>query len=848
MTAGLFRRVSLRRMRRHRLRAALTVLGVALGVAALVSIRLLHTSVSRAYAATIDRIAGRAALQVTNGEAGVPEELVDAVKQLPGVKVAAPSVQGFLPLADGGGQLYVLGIDVLADDALRTYGSTGDVVDDPLMFVTQADSVGLSTAFLRETGRAVGDRVRVRSPSGTVALTVRGELRDTGGPAAAFGGRLAVMDILAAQRLFRLEGRFTEIDVVVPDGVPVPTVQHALERVVAGRGVVERPQQRGEVLERLIATNRYAMTVSAALAIVIGGYLVFNMMMIGVAERRRDFALLGMIGVQRLEVVRLVGLEALLAGALGSALGIPLGLWMATSGAADFAAGLSERFVHVDAPAVTLDPWSVLLGLVLGCGSAVIAAVAPAAAAMRLPPLATLRDATVPPPAPGAARPMVAALVLAMAAAGLWHLRAAVALDRNVTGSLATLGLLAALALAAAPCVRRLARLAERPLTAALGTIGALASRSLVGQEARVGRTSATFLVSLAGALAIATMIASLTRTLSLWFGDVFGQMDLMVTSGERKVSFDAMPFPEAVAGEIRSLPGVRDVEARRFVKVAYDGAYVVIAATDAGEHVHLVEGNAASAVTAVERGEALLVNEPFAREHEKRIGDPVTLASPEGPLTLPIAGIYFDFQDLGEVRMNRRLYRRLWRDATISAVSVGLAPGADRAAAIDAIRRRWGDDLGLFVLTTDEFRAEFGRLLAASTAGASALVVIAIGIALLGLVNALAASVLDRTRELGLLRAAGATRRQIVELVVLEAAIIGGMAGLLGAAAGALLGRMQLDVIVQGMLEMTVVYDFPTRATVVALAGSGLLAAAAGWLPGRRASRLGVGEALGWE
>jgi putative ABC transport system permease protein len=851
MTNGLFRRLSFRRLRQHKLRGTLTILGVSLGVSAMVSIGLLHDSLSKSYQETIDKMAGRAALQLTNGEAGVPEELVDAAKTVAGVQIAAPSVQGFLPLADGGGQVYVFGIDLLGDDGL--YGGNKPEIDDPIVFIAKADSVGLTTSFLQETGRQVGDKIRVRSPSGVKELTIRAEVDGKKGMGAVFGGRLALMDFNAAQRLFALDRRLTQIDVVVTEGTPVPVVQAGLEQLVAGRALVERPKQRGEVLDRLITTNRYTLTLGAAIAIVIGLYLIFNMMMIGISERRRDFALLRMIGVERNDVLRLVALEGLLIGALGSALGVPLSIWVAKSGAADFAASISTRFVHVDAPQVSVDLSTVLLGVVAGCVSALIAAIVPAAAAAHVHPLESLRTSAAPGAAARRERSLVPGVSVIAVSLVVWWLRTLLPLDPNVSGATATVGLLVGLSLVAPPCVSWLAKRTEGPFSGAFGLVGMMASRSIVTNISRVARTCSTFLVSLAGALAMAAMIWSLMQTLGLWVDDVFGDMDLMVASGDGKISLDSMPFPEAVADGIRELPGVRGVEAIRFAKVAYRDSVVVVAATDPRSPgrkggVRIVEGNQKSALDRVERGEAVIVNEPLARNHQKTVGDTLALSSPQGPVDLPIAGVYFDMQDLGKVRMDRGLYKKLWRDGTISTLSIGLEPGADRAKVIDEIRRRWGDTFGLFVLTTDEFRSEFQKILSQSMAGAYSLIAIAIGIALLGLVNALAASVLDRTREFGLLRIIGATRRQVVRLVVIEATIIGLMAGVLGVVGGSLLGRLQVDVIVGGMCAMTVLYSFPAKATVFGLIASVLLAAAAGYLPGRRAARPKIVDALGCE
>src|ERR1051326_1972783 len=167
--SSTFRRVTLRHFAAHKLRTALTVGGIALGVAVVVAMRLMHASVAASYERTIEKIAGKAALQITNGDVGVPEELLEEVKRVPGVRTAAASVQGFVGLpAFPGERLYVFGIDLLADQELRDYqyGAAEATVEDPLVFLAQPDSIAPSTQFLAATRLALDDRLTVLAASG----------------------------------------------------------------------------------------------------------------------------------------------------------------------------------------------------------------------------------------------------------------------------------------------------------------------------------------------------------------------------------------------------------------------------------------------------------------------------------------------------------------------------------------------------------------------------------------------------------------------------------------------------------------------------------------------------------
>jgi putative ABC transport system permease protein len=856
-----FRSISLRHFAAHKLRTVLTAGGIALGVAIVIAMRLMHESVATSYERTVAKIAGKASLEITNGEGGVPEELLDEVKRAPGVRAAAASVQGFVSLPGHPGErLYVFGVDLLADQELRDYqyGAADAEVDDPLVFLAQPDSIAVATAFLDRLGLALEDRLAVLAPSGTRELTVRASLDVTTGPASLFAGRFAVMDVFAAQRLFALDRRFTQIDVGVADGADVAAVRAQLERRVAGRGLVQEPRARGQELERMLTSNRYGMTLAALLAVVVGLYLIFNTMMVTVAQRVREIGCLRALGMRRREVVRLVAVESLALGAAGCAAGVPLGWGMARAMSRAFALNLSGIYMMpIDVPEIVLDRFSIVVGVALGLGSAVVAAVVPARQAVSIHPLEALR--------PGARRGgegsvyrRAAAVGLGLIAAvlALWTARDGVPLARNVNGAIAMLGLLVGASLVVPAAVRAFALRIEPALSRLLGPVGSLASRAIVDHIGRVAITCSAFLVSLAGAIAIATWVSSFQRTLTEWMDGVFANIDLVISSGAKPLSNDATPLPGSLVHEIAELPEVARVDPVRITRITYRGMPTNVIATDGRlwrdgiRRLAILDGDPREAYAAMLDGGAVGVNEAFCLRYHVRRGDVIRLPTPSGEAALTIAAVYFDpgFGDLGVVIMDRELYRRLWRDDTVTFIEPALRPGADRERVIDTIRSRWGDEHALFVLTMEQFRGEANELLNQTMLVTYPLVAIAIAIALLGVVNSLLASVLDRVREIGVLRAVGATRAQVARSIVVEATIIGLLGGVLAVAVGSVLGYVQVDVLFRGMFGITVLYRYPTAAAVFSVVAAVVLAAAAGWLPGRQAGRIEIVKALEYE
>ena len=859
--SSTFRRVTLRHFAAHKLRTALTLGGISLGVAVVIAMRLMHASVSRSYERTVEKIAGKAALQITNGDVGVPEELLEEVKQVPGVRAAAASVQGFVSLpAFPAERLYVFGIDLLADQELRDYqyGSSEANVEDPLVFLAQPDSIAVSTEFLERTRLRLDDRLAILAPTGARELTLRASLDVKTGPASLFAGRFAVMDVFAAQRLFDLDKRFSEIDVGVGEGTEVGAVKRALEARVDGRGFVEEPQARGQTLERMLTSNRYGMTIASMLAVVVGLYLIFNTMMVTVAQRVREIGCLRALGMRRAEVLRMIFLESFVLGAIGCFAGVPIGYGLARGMSQAFALNLSGIYMTaIDVPTLDLDAASVALGVGLGLVSAVIAAIVPAREAVAIHPLEALRAGGRHSARGRYGKAAAAGLGLIFVVTLIWALRGMLPISRNVSGSIAILGLLIGASLIVPAAVRAFALAIEPVLSRLLGPVGALASRSIVDHIGRVAITCSAFLVALAGALAIATWVSSFQRTLQVWMDGLFRNVDLVISSGGRPLSNESTSLPGTLVDEIAKLPGIARVDPVRILKVIHEGTPTNVIAVDGRIWVEgirtltLLEGDPKEAFAAMHRGEAVGVNEAFALRYKKRPGDVISLPSPNGEVRVPIAGIYFDpgMGDMGIVLMDRNaLYRRMWRDDTVTFIEPQLERGADRQQVIEAIRSRWGEKHALFVVTMEQFRGEANDLLNQTMLVTYPLVGISIAIALLGVVNSLLASVLDRIREIGVLRAIGATRTQVARSIVVEATIIGLLGGLLAIAVGSALGYVQIDVLFRGMFGMTVLYRYPTAAAVFSLVAALVLAAAAGYLPGRSAGRVEIVKALEYE
>lgn len=295
---NLLRRISLKHIRHQKARMLMAMLGIALGVATMVAIDIVNTSVLRSFEKSINNVTGKAVLQVTGAESGFPEAMLERVQKVPGVEFALPVIQTNAMFSDGSKQSFmILGIDALQDRQIRSYKLSDESADipDPLMFLAKPDSLLLTKKMAEREGINIDQRVRVQTVQGFKTLTVRG-LLDPEGPARAAGGDIAVMDVYAAQLAFGKEGRIDRIDVSILPGETLDSMKEKIAAALPSGYVIDTPQERSRQVELTLARFRKSMSVIGVMALLVGMYLIYNAVSISVVHRRKETGILRALG------------------------------------------------------------------------------------------------------------------------------------------------------------------------------------------------------------------------------------------------------------------------------------------------------------------------------------------------------------------------------------------------------------------------------------------------------------------------------------------------------------------------------------------------------------------------
>jgi len=279
--------ITFKQWRAHRLRVALTTLGIALGVAVFFAIRTGNATLLDSLRATVEKLAGKATLQISAGESGFSEKVLDTVRATPGVQLAEPVIETMVQtsFADEG-TLLVLGVDTTGDQQLRDYqfDRTQTQIADPLIFLAQPNSILLSRVFADRHGLKVGDKMTLFASDGKKEFTVQGTFKPVG-VGEVFGGNVAVMDVYSNQVVFHRGRKFDRIDLMNAANVPVEVVQQRLRAQLPPGVEVDRPEVRGQALENAVTAMRIGILITSFVALLVGVYIIFNSFTIAVNQR-----------------------------------------------------------------------------------------------------------------------------------------------------------------------------------------------------------------------------------------------------------------------------------------------------------------------------------------------------------------------------------------------------------------------------------------------------------------------------------------------------------------------------------------------------------------------------------
>jgi len=837
-----------RQLLAHKIRFVMTSFAMILGVSFVVGSLVVTDTVRRSFDTLFEEITRGTDLVVRSESAfedqsfsgnrePLPEDLVAVVDGIDGVAVAEGGVGGTAqPVAPDGEPVTTTGAPLLGTawgPTDRLYPVTLDQGEKP----DEAGEVAIDKGTFEEHDFELGEPVDVLLPGGTETFTLVGTAT-FGESNSLAGARLTMFTPAEAQRVFDREGVVEEIYVALEEGADAEAVQAAVAdalpdgaEVVTGEATAK---EGSDEIGEFVGIFRNVLLGFAGVALFVSAFYIYNTFSIILGQRIKELALLRAVGASASQIRRTVVLEALLVGTIASAIGIGTGMLTALG----LRGLLNAGGFGLPADALVLRPSTVVIAFVVGVGITLLSSIIPARSAAKVPPIAALRDGIATTHRSRRIRLAVGA-VMTVLGSGLVLLGLFVA--DGTPATLSSLGLGAVLVflgvanlspLIAAP----VARVLGAPVARLFGEPGVLARENATRNPFRTASTASALVIG----LALVTMVSVVGTSVKETFADKIDQSvgaDFVISES----SFAG--FGPGLAATLAETPEIDAVSGIRFGHFQFDGNErdVIAVGPESGE---LVDIDVQEGGTLADLGpDGIFVHEDPAEDLELEVGDQVTVTfAASGEQQLTIRGIHADATFAGNYVISTEAWDANFTDRIDNVVMAKVAEGTDPAAARSAVEAA----LEAFPQAELEDRQEF---LASQQAQidqvlvtVNVLLLLAVVIAVLGIANTLALSVFERTRELGLLRAVGMSRRQTRRMVRWEAAIVSLFGAVLGVVVGLVFGFAASSAMPESFLDRVSVPGGTLFGLLVLAVLAGLAAAI---LPARRASRLDVLRAI---
>lgn len=842
-------KVTLRGLLSHKLRLALTALSIVLGVGFVVGTYVLTDTIDRTFTDLFTQttkgvdvaVRTRQSFTTDSGpqRAPMPAAVLDQVRAVDGVEVAEGSVAGYAQLVAKDGRPITtsgaptIGLSVSQAAQLRSaftvrQGHTPVGPDQVVIDAHTADAHGF----------AVGDRVTILFQGPPREFTISGII-GFGSADNLAGATLAAFDLDTARAVLNRENSYDEIDVVAAAGV---TPEQLRDRVAAAVGAdvealtgAELAEDTAKAIGQFTKFINYALLVFAFVALFVGSFIIVNTFSIILAQRTRELALLRCVGASRRQVLGSVLGEALIVGLVAAALGLGVGLLIAMA----LRAAFSAVGVELPTTALVVQPRTILIGLLVGVLVTLLASLLPALRAVRVSPVAALRERElIVRSQAGWLRTTIGVLVTA---AGVVLLLAGLFADRgnrlvNVGAGAAVIfvgvGLLSSLV------ARPMARLLGWPFARWAGEPGRIARGNAMRNPRRTASTAAALMIGLALVSMVTIFASSIKASVAAALDESIAADYILTGPGATSLGFS----PDVVTrlgqqAEIESAAGVRVGVAK------VDGADQLLYGVDpVGFDAAVRTAVTAGRLTDLSGG-GVAIREDLAQQHGWHVGDLVTVSYPVGgTVSEPVRAVYQDNQINGPVLLALADFQRHYADQLDVVALVKARSGVSAADSRAAVERVVADFPGVQVKDQAQYREEQAGQVDQILVLFYLLLALAVVIAFIGIINTLALSVLERVRELGLLRALGMTRAQLRAMVRWEAVIIAVLGALLGLVIGTFFGW----TLVRALRDQGITtFSLPVGTLLVFVAAAAAAGVLAAIIPGIRAARIDILRAI---
>ncbi|MEL6249887.1 MAG: FtsX-like permease family protein, partial [Cyanobacteria bacterium J06627_15] len=786
-------RLAWRRIQRRPFQYVLFILGIAIGVAMMVSIDLANGSAQRAFALSTDAITGKTTHRIEAiSPVGVDESLYQTLRTDLGYRQSAPVVEGYVVAEDLDRQpMRLVGVDFFAEAPFRNYfkDSSGQGLEAITAFLTEPNTVILGQETAREYGIKVGDRLDLTLAGQPVLSKVVGLAQPANALTRDALSNVLFTDIASAQEILGMQGHLSHIDLIAESEADLAPIRALLPSGVK----LETAQAKKNAVQQMTAAFELNLTALSLLALVVGMFLIYNTVTFSVIQRRPLFGTLRCLGVTQGQLFQLILGESLVLSIFGSLLGLGLGIVLGHSIVGLITQSINDFYFVVYVRDISLSRFTLVKGMAIGISAALLASAIPAIEAMRTSPNASLKRSSL----EGKVQKLLPWLVLVW---GLFTLGGVGLLKLEQGGLVVAFAGLFSILLAAALLTPPLTALLMRGLTpvgaALLGVLGKMAPRDIIRSLSRTSVAIASLMVAVSVIVGVSVMVGSFRTTVVQWLDQTL-QADIYVTPPSATANRVFGSIDPVVVDTVRNWTDIDHY-------VTYNDADVVVTGFETASDEAVTVNRTAKIISAdgdvsdgqrpygwirddvknpwpqLDAGEGVIISEALMlRSGLNAPPETVTMETPVGEKTFPVLAVFYDYSsDRGTILIDDQIYLDLWQDPSIASLGLFVKPDVNVDDVVSQLRSAFKDRQDLVAQSNKNLRQGSIEIFDRTFAITGALRLLAVVVAFIGVLSALMSLQLERTRELGILRANGMTPAQMWKLTLLETGIMGSLAG----------------------------------------------------------------------
>ena len=847
----LFWALILRPVLRDPFRMIITILGVTIGVAVFLSIQLANRQTLRSFEESVDLVLGRADAIVHAEGMTFDEKYFQELSHVRKLVKFYPVIEGYGVELKTGQVVEILGTDLLQDSGIRDFSikTLEKDLKGLLPLIMDPKGIVLPEKFIPGTNFKPGDKINFLINGIEKTFNVNAILENKG-LARALNGNFALMDIAAAQWAFGRIGKLDRIDIEFKRKENFASMREKLSEVLPDFLRVDRPERKNRQVEKMLRAFQYNLTALSFVALIVALYLIYNMVALSVVRRRAEIGTLRAIGATPLLVASIFFVEAGIIGAAGSVIGIWLGKYLAQFSLDAVSVTVNNLYTPSYVTEVDfnwLQSWPYLL---LGVGLSLVSALIPAIDASRTSPTTVMRRGSYDLKIFRGDRRLTLLAITSFAMAGIFSLLPPI-------GGFPYFGFLAVFfVIMGLSFLSPSALLAGRDLLRGIckkyfGGEGFLACMNLSQNIGRNSLAISSLAIAFMMIISMSIMVHSFRQTVIVWIGQTL-KADLFVrVAGGRDIDYQYTLPGDRVEG-IRKISGVAAVDLFRAQDISYNDKPAVLGSGDfeaLSRYGNLVikSGPTAQELFAQMVGQdRAIISESFALKHEVGVGDSLFMETPNGSAKLQVVAVYYDYsRERGYIIIDRSIFIKYYGDTDVNSFVIYLSNKNEIENVRQELLKTLGADYNLVIRSNPELKKNVLEIFDKTFAITYSLEIIAGGVALLGLFNTLIALILERKREIGIIRFIGGFQDQVKRMVLIESGILGLIGSIMGVAAGGIVSYILIFVINKQSFGWTIQIHFPYIFVLFSLILFWVVSLIAGLYPARLAVRLNPKEAV---